>query len=57
MDAFSAYIHTPRKTPLPLFGLENEFRGGIFCGRLSETFSDKQQKQQTDDECIYLFII
>ena len=27
-----AYVPTPRKTPLPQFGLENEFQGGIFCG-------------------------
>ena len=24
------YIHTPRKTPFPLFGLETEFWEGVF---------------------------
>ena len=53
----TAPVPRHRKTPLPLFGLENEFRGGIFYGRFSEIFPGKQQKQQTGDESIYLFII
>ena len=47
------HIARHRKTPLPLFGMENEFRGGIFCGRLSGFF---QTNNKSNRQMMSVFI-
>ena len=44
--AYTAHEQIPQLTPLPLFGLENEIRGGIFYGRLSRKIAERIQKPQ-----------
>ena len=47
------YIHTPRKTPLPLFDLENEFRGGLFVADCREFF---QTNNKSNRQMMSVFI-
>ena len=54
---YIAHSHTPRKTPLPPVRIGKRISGRDFLWLIIGNFSRKQQKQQTDDECIYLFII
>ena len=46
--AYTAHEQIPQLTPLPLFGLENEIRGGIFYGRLSRKIAERIQKPQLE---------
>lgn len=53
MQFFIPFTHTPRKTPLPPFGLENEFGEGFFVVDYRELF---QTNNKSNRQMMSVFI-